>query len=416
LKKIIASITKAYPIFLIRNYRLYFFGLMISLVGSWMQTIVLGWQVQILTGSIYWVGVIMALPFVISIGLVLPAGALADHLDKRKTFVLTQSLGMIQAFALATSTIIGFMPLWWILSLTVFLGIVTSLETPIRQSFFTDFLEEKDIPAAASLNTTITTASMILGPGLGGWLIAVIGFGGTYILNGISFLAVVITLAMMKISPIERKKQPILKMFREGIWYTASDSKIFLSIILGGVAIMFGFSYRSIMPAMAKEIFHSGPTAFGLFMSLTGLGAWIGSVFVSARVKKEIPFRSYVMSGMILTGSTVALLSNVSNFVIACALFVLSGIGMTLTISTSRAEIMSLAAKEMRGRVTSITMLVFLAGMGAGNYLAALVAEKVSIFFALLASGFGLLAMAIVFFFLLGRFYGSDPRVEKIII
>ena len=414
--KIIASIAKVYPIFLIRNYRLYFFGLLVSLVGTWMQTVVLGWQVQILTGSIYWVGVIMALPYVISIVLVLPAGALADYFDKRRTFVLTQSLGMIQAFALAVSTIIGFMPLWWILSLTVFLGIVTSLETPIRQSFFTDFLEERDIPAAASLNTTITTASMILGPGLGGVLIAVIGFGGTYILNGVSFLAVVITLAMMRIAPTEKKIQPILKMFREGIWYTVSDSKISLGILLGGVAIMFGFSSRSIMPAMTKEIFHSGSTIFGLLMSLTGLGAWLGSVFVSARVKKEIPFRGYVLSGMILTGSTVAMLSDVSNLAIACALFFLSGIGMTLTVSTSRAELMSLTVKEMRGRVTSITMSVFLGGMGAGNYLAALVAEKVSIFSALLSSGLGLLAMALVFFFLLGRFYGPESRIEKIIV
>ena len=375
-----------------------------------MQTVVLGWQVQILTGSIYWVGVIMALPYVISIVLILPAGALADYFDKRKTFVLTQTLGMIQAFVLAASAIIGFMPLWWILSLTVFLGIVASLEAPIRQSFYTDFLEERDIPVAASLNTTITTASMIMGPGLGGWLIAVIGFEGTYILNGISFLAVVITLAMMRMSPIEKRVQPIMKMFREGIWYAVSDSKISFSILLGGVAIMFGFSSRSILPAMTKEIFNSGSTIFGLLMSLTGLGAWIGSVFVSARVKNEIPFRGYVLSGMILTGSAVAMLSDVSNLAIACALFFFSGVGMTLTVSTSRAELMSLTVKEMRGRVTSITMLVFLGGMGAGNYLAALIAEKVSIFSALLSSGLGLLVMALVFFFFFGRVYGSEIK------
>lgn len=391
---------------------------MIPLVGSWMQIMVLACHVQQTTGSEICVGVVMALPFLISVALSLPGGAIADYFDKRKLLGVTQGLGMLQAFALGALALMGFMPYWLIIALTAILGVVTAVEIPIRQSFYSDFLEEKDIPVAASLNTTLSTLSLVAGPGLGGILMSCIGVGWTFILNGVSFLAVVVTLIMMRYKPVKRASESIQKMFVEGIRYTWGHSKISFCILLGGVAMMFGFSSRSIIPAMPEKVFRYGadaaPLIAGCLMAVVGFGAFVGSLFISAQVKKEAAFKGYILGGMILTGSTVVALSGVSDIRLAYILFFLSGIGMTLMISRSRAELMALTAKEMRGRVASITMVIFLLGMGLGNHLAAWVAEKVSIGVSLFASGLGLLLICVVFFFAIERIYAPKSHLADV--
>lgn len=386
-----------------------------------MQNTAMAWYVYTTTGSEFWTGVVVALPMVITLALILFGGAVADHFDKRKLFIWSQALGMFQAFALGILILINCLPLWLIIFLTALLGLVGAVETPIRQSYFSDLVEEKDIGAAASLNTTLSTAALTIGPGISGLLMAKVGIEWTFIINGISFLAVIITLLMIHVDKLVEKKplpswQTLKSMFLEGCYYTKHNNKISLGIFLGGVVMMFGYSSYAIMPSVSRKVFDSGPMVLGLLNAARGLGALSGSLFVSARVKGKISFKNFVLSGMLLTGSTVVLFSFTSNLAIACCLLLLSGVGMTLVVSTSRAELMTQTDKSMRGRVASITMLVFLLGMSMGNFLAGIIAEKINIMTALLSSGLGMLVMAVIAFFVIDQVYLSKPVAKKILV
>jgi len=387
---------KTFPAFRGRDYRLYFYGQLISWAGTWLQNVALGWFVWQVTHSAFWVGFIAAIPLFVGSILTPFGGIVADRFDKRKVLYVTQLLAMIQAFVLGWLAINNFAPLWVVALLSFTLGVINATDGPTRNSFITEIVRKDEIGSGSALNASMITAAQAFGPALASLLIPLVGIGWTFILNGFSFLAVIITLSMMAVENKAKKhiEHPI-KMFWSGIKYTISEPRIRLCVVLTGLIGMLGFSYRAILPVVTAEVFRAGPQVLGYLTAVVGLGACTGSIVVSAKSKK-MPFDLFVVSGSIITGIALILFSANSDLVYGLILLFMAGAGFALSFSTVRAEAQVITEEKMRGRVTGITMMSFFAGMALGNSLDGILAKSLGCGIAVGSNGIALLVLAAI--------------------
>jgi MFS family permease len=349
------------------NYRLWFAGQSVSLIGTWMQSVAQQWVVYELTGSKLMLGAITFVGNFPIFFLMLPAGLLADRLPRRTILLYTQTASMILAFLLTLLLASESLLVWHVFILAALLGVVNSFDAPARQAFTVEIIDDRrDLPNAIALNATMFNLARVIGPAVAGLVLATWGATWCFGLNGASFLAVIAGLLAMRIpfSPQVALEEPVGQV-REGIRYTRRHPVILPLILITMVSGVFAFSYSTLLPAFAVEVFHRGEAALGMLTAAVGVGALLGSLFLAsnARVRGR--------SGPLFLGSILFPLSLLAfafsgSYILSMAFLVVSGFGLVVQNTSLNSIIQMQVTDELRGRIMSIYLLAFFGAMPLG--------------------------------------------------
>jgi MFS family permease len=359
-----------------RNFRLFWFGQLISLIGTWMQTTAQAWLVLVLTHSAWLLGLVGALQFLPVMVFALFGGVLADRLPKRATLVFTQSSALIQATVMWILVATGTVQIWHIMVLAALLGLTNSLDMPTRQSFVVEMVGREDLPNAVALNSSIFNMARVLGPGLGGLLIAWLGVAPLFLLNAISFIAVIIGLAMINqkhlfalpIKQNDGKKPGAIKSLQEGLSYVWHVPSVLLVIAVIGVVSLFGINFNVMLPLFATEVLHSGPQGFGFISSAFGLGSLFSALWIAwGNHRPSIRYMLIAALAFCLLEIGFALSQN---FALSFVLIASVGFSQIAFSATANTTLQTVAPDHLRGRVMSVYMMVFAGSVPLGNIFA----------------------------------------------
>ncbi len=382
-----------------RNFRLFFIGQSISLVGTWMQAIAMSWLVYRMTNSPLLLGIVGFSSQIPSFIFAPFAGLMADRFNRHRLLIITQTLSMIQAFILAALTISGTIAVWHIISLGAFLGCINALDIPARQSFIVEMVEKKEnLGNAIALNSLMFNAARLVGPSIAGILIAIVGEGTCFLLNAISFLAVIASLLAMKISAhkVEKHASDILKDLKEGFVYTFGFPPIKFIILLLAVISLMGTSYAVLMPVFARDILKGGPWTLGLLMAGGGAGALVATLYLASR-KSIVGLGSLipVSSGVFSAGIIVFSLSR--STVISMLLLAIAGFGFMTHMAASNTILQTIVDDDKRGRVMSFYSMAFMGMTPIGSLLAGVLADRIGAASTLILGGSCCILASIVF-------------------
>lgn len=353
-----------------RNYRLFFFGQAISLTGTWLQSIALSWLLIQLTNVdnrplILGInGAIGAAPiFLFS----LPAGSIIDKLNKRNIIIATQMMSMILAFILAILTHLNIITIHLIYLLGFLLGTVNALDAPTRQSFVVEMVGKEDLSNAIALNSAMFNGARIVGPAVAGLVIAAIGVSGTFAVNGISFIAVIIGLLMMNVKPVRSKKSTNgMDGMKEGFNYIKSNKLIKSLLLMIAVLSIFASSYLILVPIFANDILKLGAKEFGYLMTSIGIGALIGAITLSSVC--DYPYKGRILLTGIMTYCVMLILFSYSrNFYLCVILLIFAGWGMTTSTALINTMIQLNVQDNFRGRVMSFHSMMFIGMVPIGS-------------------------------------------------
>jgi MFS family permease len=398
-KKRPAGLIAIFRSFQYRNYRLFFSGQSISLIGTWIQRIATPWLVYHLTGSALLLGVI-GFAGQIPTFLIAPfAGVMTDRWNRYHILIGTQIAAMIQALILALLYFTGTIEIWHIVLLNVFLGCVNAFDVPARQSFVIEMVEKKeDLGNAIALNSSMVNGARLLGPSIAGILIAFTGEGICFLLNGISYLFVIVSLLLMKVKPrkIKRKDTNVLKELKDGFSYAFGFAPIKYIIFLLSMVSLMGMQYAVLMPVFAKEILHGGSHTFGFLMGATGVGALTGALYLASRKNakgliKIIPLAAGIFGLGLISFS----FSRV--FLLSLALLVITGLGMMLQMASSNTILQTIVDDDKRGRVMSFYTMAFMGTAPFGSLLAGGLAKIIGVSHTILIGGISCIIGALLF-------------------
>jgi len=382
-----------------RNYRLFFSGQGISLVGTWMQQIAISWLVYRLTDSAFLLGLIGFAGQIPTFLLAPVAGVFADRHNRRKLLVLTQTLAMSQAFLMALLTFTGRVTVWHLVVLSIFLGLVNALDIPVRQSFVVDLIENKeDLGNAIALNSVMFNGARLVGPSIAGLLISIVGEALCFFLNGLSFLAIVIALMAMNVPERTRtpETEPFFQGFKDGYTYTFGFAPIRYIILFLGLVSLMGTSYLVLMPVFARDILHGGAHTFGFLMGASGIGALIGAVHLASRKTVRGLGRLIVIASATFgTGLAVFSLSRYIPLSLAMMLFV--GFGMIVHMASSNTILQTIVEEDKRGRMMSFYAMAFMGMAPFGSLLAGSLASAIGAPNTLAISGLACIAGSVLF-------------------
>ncbi|HEY1367035.1 MAG TPA: MFS transporter [Gaiellaceae bacterium] len=343
-----------------RNYRLFFAGQVTSQTGSWMQRVAQAWFILQLTHSPVAVGILALAQFLPFTVFGLFAGTLIDRLDAWRTVVVMQVLQMISASVLAAIALSGLARPWHVYALAAFSGCVLVLDAPARQQLTYRMVGRSELPNAVALNTSLFNASRILGPALGGIVIAAAGAGWCFALNAASFLAVLAGLAAMRerdFYPIERRERPrLLRGTREGLEYVLENRRMVVVLLLTVVLSTFCFNFNVLLPVLAKRTLVAGPEAYGVLSALFGGGALVGALLTASLGRASL--KVMVIGGTLFTAAEV-LLAPERSILLAGALLFLTGLGFTLWSANSNSSLQLEAPDHLRGRVVGLYYYAF---------------------------------------------------------
>jgi MFS family permease len=359
----------------IRNYRLYFFGQIVSLTGTWMQSVGQAWLVLKLTGSGVDLGVVTALQF-LPIMLLGPLGGLvADRVDKRRLVMATQTAAGVLALMLGVLTVTGSVRLWMVYVLALSLGTVSLLDMPARQSFVMEMVGRDDLPNAVSLNSVVVNGARVIGPATAGVLIATVGIGVCFLLNGLSYVAVVAAFLLMRPEELQRTAPVARKpgQLREGLRYVWAKPDLRLAVLLMAVVGTFAYNFSVVMPLLVKFTFGQGAGSYGALFSVMGVGAVTGGLIIAARgkVSRELLVGATVAFGAAILAGAVA-----PDLVTELALMLPIGAVSTVFVATSNSLLQLGAGPEMRGRVMAVFTMVFMGTTPVGGPLVGWVAQR----------------------------------------
>jgi MFS family permease len=382
-----------------RNYRLFFGGQGISLIGTWMQQIALGWLVYRLTNSAFLLGLVGFSGQIPTFILASYAGVLADRFDKHRIIILTQTLAMLQALILAILTLTNSIQIWHIISLSIFIGIVNAFDMPTRQSFVVDLVEDKkDLPNAIALNSSMFNAARLVGPTVAGILISVLGEGLCFLINAISFIAVLIALLMMNIQSkvVPARKKNILKELKVGIKYAYKFMPIRVLLLLLALLSLTGSPYTVLMPVFAKDILKGGANTLGFLFGAVGVGALVGAIYLAAR-KSVLGLGRWIAIASIIFSLGLILFSFSQNLIFSLILMLFTGFGMMVQMASTNTLLQTLVDDDKRGRVMSLYVMAFMGTAPLGSLIAGTLASKFGASLTILSGGIICLISAIIF-------------------
>jgi MFS family permease len=361
-----------------RNYRLWFTGQMVSLVGTWMQSTAQAFLVYQLTGSPAYLGYVGFAAGVPAILFSLHGGMISDRMSKRNLMVLTQSAMMILAFLLAALTFSGRVQAWHIIVLAFLLGIANAFDAPARQAIVLELVEREDLTNAIALNATMFNLGTAIGPAVAGLTYSAFGPAWCFVINGISFLAVILALLMMKLKPVapSPRTETALSEIRQGLGYVSSNRRVRTIIINLGVISLFGMAFVTLMPAWAVDVLGGNATTNGLLQSARGVGALVGGLMLAA-IGGFVPREKFFTWGSF----TFPILLFVYAFLrwLPLSLICLAGVGwgFMVLVNSSNVMVQTQVPDELRGRVMSIYTLAFFGLMPFGAFIAGRLAEQI---------------------------------------
>ncbi len=382
-----------------RNYRLFFGGQSISLIGTWMQQIAMSWLVYRLTHSAFLLGVVGFTSRIPTFLFAPLAGVLVDRWSRHRLLVITQILSAIQALILAFFVLTGMITVWHIIFLSLFLGFVNALDVPARQSFVVDIVEkEEDLGNAIALNSSMFNSARLFGPSIAGILIATVGEGMCFLLNGLSFLAVIVALLAMRIPRRKREMQngQVIQGLKEGFSYAFGFAPIRSMLLLLGLVSLMGMPYQVLMPIFAGQILHGGPHTLGFLMAASGCGALAGAIYLASKKSVLGLGRIIVMATSIFgIGLTAFSLSRL--FLLSLFLLVLIGFGMMVQAASSNTVLQTIVEEDKRGRLMSFYVMAHMGMVPFGNLLAGSLADKVGAPKTIMLGGFLCILGAVMF-------------------
>lgn len=380
-----------------RNFQLFFSGQFISLIGTWMQNIAQAWLVYRLSGSSLLLG---SVSFVgqIPVFLIAPlGGTTADRHNRQHVVIATQTVAMILAFLLALLTLTGKIHVWHIFLLAASLGVVNAYDIPARQAFLVDMVGKEDLMNAIALNSSMFNGARIVGPAIAGILVASIGEGWCFFVNGVSYIAVIIGLFLMR---VEARKlatdQGPLEHIIEGFQFVRRTAPIRALLLLLGLVSLVGMPYTVLMPIFADRILHGGARGLGILMGATGVGALAGALTLASRAGLEGLGRwTAIAAGGF--GVFLLLFAYSRHFWISTALLVPVGFCMMLEMSSSNTLIQAMVPDRLRGRVMAVYSMMFMGMAPMGALLSGALADRVGAPLAVATGGMASIVGAIVF-------------------
>jgi MFS family permease len=342
-----------------RNFRLFFFGQAVSLIGTWMQIIAMRWLVYRLTKSELMLGIVGFISDAPLFLLVPFAGVLVDRLKRHRIMVVTQALSALQAAVLAVLVLTDQVAVWHVFALGGLLGIVSAFDITARQAFIVDIIEDRnDLPNAIALNSFIFNGALLIGPAIAGVLIALVGEGPCFALNSLSYLAVLGALFLMKIpeKTFSASQLDFKAAIMEGAAYTLASVPIRSILILVASVSLVAASYTLLMPVFAEDILHGGPRVFGYLMSATGVGALAGAIFLASRSRLKGLAEMIAVAG-VLYGVGLVALSFSRLLSIALIIALLLGFSLMMQMASSNTIVQSIVDDQKRGRVLSLFVM-----------------------------------------------------------
>lgn len=377
----------------VRNYRLFFIGQSISLSGTWIQRVAQAWLVLELTGSGTAVGVVTALQYVPLLVLAPIGGVIADRVNKRRMLMLTQTMSALSAATLGALVLTGVVELWMVYALAFALGVAGSVDNPTRQTFVLDMVGREQLTNALSLNSTLINAARVIGPAIAGALIISVGIGWCFVLNSVSYLAVIFALNAMRVedldsAPIQPRRTGQL---REGFLYVRSTPAVLTPLLMMAVAGTFAYEYQVVLPLLARFTYQGDAQTFAMMTAAMGAGAVAGGLFTASRQSRPAVALARTAG---LFGAIQVLASLAPNLVVSLiTLAVLGGVGVSF-IALGNSTLQLTAAPEMRGRVMGLWAVAFLGTTPFGAPIMGWIGEQVGARWALGLGGVTVLLAA----------------------
>lgn len=364
-----------------RNYRLFFTGQSISLLGTWMQKTAVSWVIYSQTNSKIMLGVSVFATLFPSAVFTSLGGVISDRYNRHKVLLITQILSMVQAILLTLVVYLKDYAVWEIIALSVLLGIINGFDVPARQSLVYEMVDDKkDLANAVALNSSMVNLSKLLGPAIAGIAIEKLGEVVCFGLNAVSFVAVIGSLTMMRLSPYVRKK-PTKNMFgelREGFQYVRETPSIRFIISMLAMSSLLVLPFTTLMPVYAKDIFQGTASTFGVIDSAVGLGAFIGAIFL-ASLKPGTDLSRVLAINTFVFGIGLILFSHTSIYFLALFFIVIGAFGMMSQVTISNTLIQTTVSTEMRGRVISLFVMAFSGMLPLGSLLVGSVSHYVGV-------------------------------------
>lgn len=361
------------------NYRLFFSGQSISLIGTWMTRLATGWLVYRLTGSAVLLGTVSFAGQAPTFFLGPFAGVLVDRWDRHRTLVVTQIISMLQSFAIAALAMSGLITVWHLVALAAVQGVVNAFDMPARQSFLFEMVERReDISNAIALNSSMVNAARLIGPTLAGITIAAVGEAWCFFIDGVSYLAVIASLLLMhvvrKAPPAERTSA--VEQFRQGWKYVAESVPIRSILLLLAIISLAGMPYTVLMPVIASEVLHGGPNTLGFLMAASGLGALVGAISLAMRrTVLGLGMRITICSG--LFGAGIIAFGMSRQMWLSVLILPVIGFAMMQHMASSNTILQTIVDDEKRGRVMSFYSMAFQGMAPFGSLLAGTLAARV---------------------------------------
>jgi MFS family permease len=393
-----------------RNYRLFFGGQGLSLIGTWMQQIAMSWLVYRMTNSVFLLGLIGftgQFPTVIFGSF---AGVYADRLNRRNLLIATQTFAMLQAFLLAFLTLTGSVAVWHLIVLSIILGTVNAVDVPVRQSFVIDMVENKnDLGNAIALNSFMFNGARLVGPSIAGLLIAYVGEGVCFLLNGISFFAIILALMAMRTTQKVRQQSSdaVLHELKEGFQYAAGFAPIRYIILLVGLLSLLSMPYIVLMPVFARDILHGGSHTLGFLMGASGIGALAGALYLASR-KSVIGLARLITISTCVFGCGLIAFSFSRYLPLSLCLMLVTGFGMILSMASCNTIVQTVVDEDKRGRVMSFYAIAFVGMAPFGSLIGGSIAHNIGAPLTLTLCGVSSIVGAIFF-------YNRLPEIRKFV-
>ena len=398
-----------------RNFQLFFGGQLVSLIGTWMQSTAQLWLIYRLTNSAALLGVFgfasqIPVLFLASLG-----GYVGDRYNRHRGVIWTQTAAMILAFVLAALTLSGVIRVWEIVLIGFFAGVVNAFDVPIRQAFLVQMVGREDLPNAIALNSSIFNGARVVGPAIAGFAIGWLGEGWCFFLNGVSFLAVIAALMMMRIAKTEQRQSDgsPLQKFIQGFRFAMGDRTIRPALLLVSLMSMFGLQYTVFMPIFARDILHGGPSMLGMLLTSAGVGAVIGALHFASRTDEK-----GLVEWSAVTASTCSLglifFSQSRVFWLSAAMLLAAGFSATSQLAATNTIVQVRVPDELRSRIMAVYATMFMGVQPLGALVAGGVAKRFGAPRTLGAFGVICLCGAFVFLFRVAlRMWGAPDSAES---
>jgi MFS family permease len=381
-----------------RNYRLFFMGQSISLIGTWMQQVAMSWLVYRMTHSAFLLGLVGFIGQIPTFLFAPFAGVIADRHNRHYMLLVTQSLAMLQALILSILVLSHTIMVWQIVILSFCLGLINAFDIPVRQAFTVQMVEKpEDLANAIALNSTMVNMAKLVGPSVAGVMIALVGEGMCFLTNTLSYIAVIGSLLVMRVThkPVHSTR-PIFGELKEGMAYAFNFLPIRLILLLLGLVSLLGGAAQALMPVFATDVFHGGSRTLGFLLSSSGCGALLGAIYLASR-RTVIGLGRVIAMTSALFGCGVIVFASSKILWLSVIFLFASGFGMMVEMAASNTILQTVVDEDKRGRVMSLYTMAFMGTAPIGSLLSGVLANKIGATMTLVAGGLVCLAGSLVF-------------------